>query len=177
MKSKPSLLNRLARRFNKLVTNPILMNWAGRGNYCAAVVHHAGRKSGREYATPVVAKPIPGGRFLIPLPCGTDTDWCRNVLAAGGARLDVEGESVQVTNLRVASLRAEVAARCGVRKRIRLRSARGPRCSIEGSTEGSAQRVVAAHGRRRADGAPAAKGDCLGSLPGAARPLQGERAL
>ena len=48
------------------------------------LMRHRGRRSGHPYATPVVLRPIPGG-FVVPLPWGPTTDWCRNVLAAGGA--------------------------------------------------------------------------------------------
>lgn len=55
------------------------------------VIRHRGRKSGRVYATPVVLRPVPGG-FVVPLPWGPTTDWCRNVLAAGGAQVRWKGE-------------------------------------------------------------------------------------
>ena len=75
--------NRRIRRFNRAILNPLMLRVADRfhGTY-PAVVHHVGRRSGRRYRTPVVAQPIRGG-FVIPLPYGTDTDWCRNVRAAG----------------------------------------------------------------------------------------------
>lgn len=68
------------RRFNKYVLNRIMLLFAGGRVY--AVVHHIGRKSGKPYKTPVVAVPIEGG-FAMPLPYGSDTDWCLNVQAAG----------------------------------------------------------------------------------------------
>src|SRR5215472_1495523 len=102
----PSRFNRFVRTVNEHVTNPLLMHWAGRGDFYAAALHHVGRRSGREYVTPVVAKPMAGDRFVIPLPYGEDTDWCRNVIAAGGARLVVSGASMHVVNPRVARLPA-----------------------------------------------------------------------
>jgi deazaflavin-dependent oxidoreductase (nitroreductase family) len=83
------------RKFNKYLLNPIMLRFAGRRRFYAAVLHHAGRRSGRSYTTPVVADPIEGG-FLVPLPYGSDTDWCRNVLAAGRATLDRQGETFEV---------------------------------------------------------------------------------
>lgn len=80
------------RRFNRRVLNPLMMRLAGRRYWYASVIHHSGRRSGREYATPVVAYAIDGG-FLIPLPYGTDVDWLRNVLTAGEAILDVHGKT------------------------------------------------------------------------------------
>jgi deazaflavin-dependent oxidoreductase (nitroreductase family) len=55
------------------------------------VLHHTGRRSGAAYHTPVVAKATERG-IVIPLPYGEDTDWCRNVLAAGTCSLTLNGE-------------------------------------------------------------------------------------
>jgi hypothetical protein len=54
------------------------------------VIHHVGRHSGRTYSTPVVAK-LTADSIIIPLPYGPDTDWCRNLLAAGHATLTLHG--------------------------------------------------------------------------------------
>ena|SRR5256885_903279 len=54
------------------------------------LMRHRGRRSGRLYATPVVLRPVPGG-FVVPLPWGPTTDWCRNVLAAGRAEVRWKG--------------------------------------------------------------------------------------
>ncbi len=48
------------------------------------VVRHTGRRSGKRYDTPVALVATPDG-FVIPLPYGEKTDWCRNVRAANGA--------------------------------------------------------------------------------------------
>ena len=48
-----------------------------------AVVRHQGWRSGKRYATPIAIQPTPDG-FLLPLPWGEGTDWCRNLRAAGG---------------------------------------------------------------------------------------------
>ena len=88
--------NRLIRRFNRAILNPVMLRIADRlhGSY-PAVVSHVGRRSGRPYRTPVVARPIRGG-FVIPLPYGMDTDWCRNVRAAGHCTLERSGETFDV---------------------------------------------------------------------------------
>jgi deazaflavin-dependent oxidoreductase (nitroreductase family) len=57
-----------------------------------AVVHHRGRRSGRPYAVPVAIR-VTDDAFTIPLPWGDDTQWLRNVLAAGGCSLRWRGES------------------------------------------------------------------------------------
>lgn len=76
------------RGFNKHATNRLTMRFAGKHVY--AVVHHQGRKSGRAYQTPVVAMPW-AGSFIFPLPYGANTDWCRNVLAAGEVQIEWRG--------------------------------------------------------------------------------------
>lgn len=83
------------RAFNKHILNPLMMLVAGRRYWYAAVIHHTGRRSGRPYATPVVADRVEGG-FVIPLPYGTGVDWLRNVQAAGAATLQVRGERYEV---------------------------------------------------------------------------------
>lgn len=73
-------------RFNKRTLNPPTLKIAGRRSSIYATLKHVGRRSGRAYMTPVVAKPL-GDGFVIPLPYDTGVDWCRNVLAAGTCTL------------------------------------------------------------------------------------------
>lgn len=84
------------RRFNKYVLNPLMLRLAGRPHWYASVLHHVGRRTGRRYATPVVALPVDGG-FVVPLPYGADTDWIRNVLHAGRASITRAGHDHEVT--------------------------------------------------------------------------------
>jgi deazaflavin-dependent oxidoreductase (nitroreductase family) len=84
------------RVLNKRVLNPAMMNLAGRRHWYAAVIRHRGRRSGREYATPVVAVPVAGDAFVIPLPYGEGVDWLKNVLAAGRAAVEAKGETYDV---------------------------------------------------------------------------------
>lgn len=78
------------RHFNRACLNPLMMRRAGTPGWYASAIHHVGRRSGREYVTPIVAERV-GDRFVIPLPYGADVDWSRNVLAAGKADLDADG--------------------------------------------------------------------------------------
>lgn len=73
-------------RFNKQTLNPNTLKIAGGRSNVYAIVQHVGRRSGRTYTTPVVAKPL-GDGFVIPLPYDSSVDWCRNVLAAGKCTL------------------------------------------------------------------------------------------
>ncbi len=59
------------------------------------LLHHQGRRSGRAYATPVVALSVPGG-FAIPLAFGEGADWYRNIMASGGATIRRHGTEHQL---------------------------------------------------------------------------------
>ena len=59
------------------------------------VVVHRGRRSGRPYRTPVnVFATDRGYRFA--LTYGPDTDWVKNVLAAGGCELLTRGRAIRL---------------------------------------------------------------------------------
>ena len=90
---------RIMRRINRLVTNPLVGTIAGLLPPLA-IVHHSGRKSGRPYRTPVAAFHAEAG-FLIPLPYGTDTDWCLNALEAGRCTLETAGHKIEAENPRI----------------------------------------------------------------------------
>jgi deazaflavin-dependent oxidoreductase (nitroreductase family) len=83
------------RVFNKHVTNPPMMALAGRRYWYAAVIRHEGRRSGKEYATPVKAVPVEGG-FVVPLSYGEGVDWLKNMLAAGRATIESRGTTYAV---------------------------------------------------------------------------------
>lgn len=89
-RSKSPRLLDAVRAFNKRILNPAMLRLAGGRHWYAARVEHVGRRSGRRYATPVVAIPTPDG-FVIPLPYGVDVDWCRNLRAAGGGVVEEAG--------------------------------------------------------------------------------------
>jgi deazaflavin-dependent oxidoreductase (nitroreductase family) len=73
------------------VLNPAIRRLAGRPHFqMAALVRHAGRRSGRQYVTPVGAM-LTGKTIVIPLTFGTESDWSRNVRAAGGCSIKLGG--------------------------------------------------------------------------------------
>jgi deazaflavin-dependent oxidoreductase (nitroreductase family) len=88
-------LSRRLAIFNKRVTNRItrpIAGWApGFG-----VVHHIGRKTGREYETPVNVFHRED-QYLIALTYGGGS-WVENVLAAGGCSLETRGHTVELTD-------------------------------------------------------------------------------
>jgi deazaflavin-dependent oxidoreductase (nitroreductase family) len=61
------------------------------------VVAHAGRRSGRRYQTPVNVFPAADG-YLLALTYGPDSDWVKNVLAAGGCELVTRGRTVRLVS-------------------------------------------------------------------------------
>jgi deazaflavin-dependent oxidoreductase (nitroreductase family) len=79
----------MLRRLRKL-DNPVWLKMAGKPKSHLAALYHIGRKTGKDYATPVWANRA-GQSVFVPLPYGTEVDWCRNVLAAGGCTLDHDG--------------------------------------------------------------------------------------
>jgi deazaflavin-dependent oxidoreductase (nitroreductase family) len=64
------------------------------------LVIHRGRRSGRRYQTPVNVFPAADG-YVFALTYGPDTDWVRNVLAAGGCELRTRGRTVRLVSPRL----------------------------------------------------------------------------
>jgi deazaflavin-dependent oxidoreductase (nitroreductase family) len=88
----PSPLVRIAMRPLTRILNPLMRKLAGRRHVrMAAEVRHIGRTSGRAYVTPAGAR-VHGDVALIPLTFGNQSDWAKNVRAAGGCSLKVNGE-------------------------------------------------------------------------------------
>jgi len=86
-------------RFNRRFTNPLALRVAG----CLpgfAIVRHIGRKSGRAYRTPVNAFRTDDG-YIIALTYGSESDWVKNVLAAGSCELQTRGRRVRLFNPRI----------------------------------------------------------------------------
>ncbi|WP_033289968.1 nitroreductase family deazaflavin-dependent oxidoreductase [Amycolatopsis jejuensis] len=81
-------------RFNRVVTNrvtkPVADKLPGFG-----VLIHRGRRSGKEFRTPLNIFRSADG-FVVALTYGPDTDWVRNVFAAGGAEIITRGRKYRV---------------------------------------------------------------------------------
>jgi deazaflavin-dependent oxidoreductase (nitroreductase family) len=73
-------------RFNRSVTNRLMLLLAGWAPGFA-VLHHAGRKSGTPYTTPVWALRR-ANTLTIALVYGPDSDWTKNILAANGCEAE-----------------------------------------------------------------------------------------
>lgn len=88
-----------ARRMRAIgrVTAPISRLIAGRRFFpLYAVVHHRGRRTGRAYAVPVAVRAT-ADAFTIALPWGAETQWLRNVLAAGSCTVRWRGRDQQAS--------------------------------------------------------------------------------
>ena len=94
-------------RLNRRVTNPILAPIVVRLPGFGMLVHR-GRRSGREYRTPVLSFRR-GDRLVFALTYGTETDWVRNVLAAGSCDLVVRGRATHLVEPRLFHDRAHRA--------------------------------------------------------------------
>jgi deazaflavin-dependent oxidoreductase (nitroreductase family) len=92
------LPKRLA-RFNLVVTNPVLAPFARRLPGFAVVLH-VGRRSGRAYRTPVNLF-RDGDHYVISLTYGADSQWVRNVLAAGEVDVETRGERLHLVQPRI----------------------------------------------------------------------------
>ncbi|HEX4790754.1 MAG TPA: nitroreductase family deazaflavin-dependent oxidoreductase [Actinospica sp.] len=86
LRTLDTTLNRLTRR----------LALAGRGPF--SLIIHVGRKSGREYRTPLILARVPEG-FVAELTYGENVDWLRNVEAAGGCTVVYRGTHYRVTGV------------------------------------------------------------------------------
>lgn len=94
------------------------------------VLVHRGRRSGKTFRTPVVVRPTSDG-FIVPMPWGEGTDWCRNVRAAGECVVRWKDrdyplwqpEVISTTEARTAfdSFSRMMLGRLGIRLCLRLR--------------------------------------------------------
>src|SRR5262249_3093194 len=68
----------------------------------AAQIQHVGRRSGKAYVTPATAH-LHGDVILIALTFGNQSDWARNVHAAGGCTIRISGRTYRATSPRFLS--------------------------------------------------------------------------
>jgi deazaflavin-dependent oxidoreductase (nitroreductase family) len=81
--------------YHKHVSNPVMVRFFSGRSSVNALLHHVGRRSGKAYATPLTAHRSED-TIIIPLPYGTETDWLRNLRAAGQGVVELEGRSFSV---------------------------------------------------------------------------------
>ena len=105
-------------RWNKAGVNRVARHIAPRMPGLGLIVHR-GRRSGREYRTPVEVFQARDG-FIVALTYGTDTDWLRNIQAAGGGLLRTRGLTFQVSEPRVYHDEERTGIRPAERQMLRL---------------------------------------------------------
>ena len=94
-------------KLNKRVFNPREISKGIR-----PVLIHEGRQSGKTFKTPLDAHPVDGGFIFIAV-YGPRSDWVRNILAKGSARLEIDGALIDLVNPRLIdghTARAEIGA-------------------------------------------------------------------
>ena len=92
-------LGRRTAHFNRRVTNR-LTRPLGRRLPGFGVIVHRGRRSGHQFQTPVNVFNASGG-YVIALTYGAESDWLKNVLAAGGCELISRGRRRRLTSPQV----------------------------------------------------------------------------
>src|SRR5215471_4604178 len=85
---------------SRLYVNRLILVRAGKGRSVFAVVRHVGRSSGRKHRNPVLGYKV-GKWFIIPLPYGDGTQWCRNVFAASGCVIEWRGNAFTASDPRL----------------------------------------------------------------------------
>ena len=82
-------------KINIVLTNRITSLFAG-WLPGFGILTHIGRKSGKVYRTPVNVFGAPNG-FVIALTYSSESEWVKNVLAAGGCELKTRGKKYQLS--------------------------------------------------------------------------------
>jgi len=99
--SSASRLSRRLARFNRNVANPVVRLVAG-WLPPLAIVLHRGRKTGRSFATPVLAFRTPDG-LVVGVLYGTVSDWVRNLQTSGGGQVKRRGSICSYRDPRLVS--------------------------------------------------------------------------
>jgi deazaflavin-dependent oxidoreductase (nitroreductase family) len=87
------------RPFTTKLFNPIARRFAGHLPGFAILIY-AGRTSGRTYRTPINVFRH-GQEYVFALTYGSGVQWVKNVLAAGGATMEIRGRTIQLTEPRL----------------------------------------------------------------------------
>ena len=97
---------RIGSAFVNSVVNPWLLRRGLAGGVHSEIgpLEHVGRKSGIRRLTPIHPKPTPDG-FRVMVPLGAQSEWARNVLAAGHCRLQLRGQLYELEEPRLVSAR------------------------------------------------------------------------
>ena len=82
----------------KYTLNPVTSRLARTRFGPFVIIRHVGRRSGKIFETPIIARRVPDG-FVIELTYGENVDWYKNVQAAGGCTVVWHGQPYPVNRL------------------------------------------------------------------------------
>src|SRR5262245_42865564 len=82
----------------KYTLNPLTRRLAKSRFGPFSLVRHVGRKSGKQYETPLIVAPLKDG-FVIELTYGPDVDWYKNVVAAGRCTIVWHGKDYEINKI------------------------------------------------------------------------------
>lgn len=96
-----TLIQQISKRWRILLKhtlNPLTLRLARSSFGPFSLIRHVGRRSGKQYETPIVLAPL-GDDFVIELTYGPNVDWYKNVQAAGGCTLLWHGREIVINKL------------------------------------------------------------------------------
>jgi deazaflavin-dependent oxidoreductase (nitroreductase family) len=98
LRYQPKPLVDATRKVFGRVLNPILLSISDRFGFGTGiqVLHHVGRRTGREYRTPLCVVPTQEG-YVVPAAFGPEVDWLANLRATPQAKLTYKGVTYRVT--------------------------------------------------------------------------------
>lgn len=99
--------------FNKHINNRVQRLWAWVLPPWA-ILRHPGRKSGTVFRTPIVGF-VGADGFAVPLLYGEQSDWARNLLAAGGGIIERKGRKYEPQAPRIVDSRTVAISGIGAR--------------------------------------------------------------
>jgi deazaflavin-dependent oxidoreductase (nitroreductase family) len=93
----------------KHTLNPLTLKLARSSLGPFSLIRHVGRRSGKQYETPIMVAPIAEG-FVIELTYGPEVDWYKNVQAAGRCTIHWHGKDYEINRIEPISAEAGRAA-------------------------------------------------------------------
>jgi deazaflavin-dependent oxidoreductase (nitroreductase family) len=82
----------------KHTLNPLTLGLARTSYGPFAIIRHIGRRSGKQYETPIIVATAADG-IVIELTYGPEVDWYKNVLAAGGCIVIHQGKEYRIEEI------------------------------------------------------------------------------
>jgi len=101
----------------RTISNRIFLAIAGKRFRAYSILRHVGRKSGREYRNPVSAYPL-GDGFVIAVLYGAESNWVRNVMAAGGFTLRTKGHDYLLERPEIVTAAVALPAYSALQRRM-----------------------------------------------------------